>query len=47
MPWEEVNAWRLSLHQEVEAVFTRTTLPQRPDYEKVNVFLLKARRSMV
>jgi hypothetical protein len=42
MPWEEVNAWRLSLHQEVEAVFTRTTLPQRPDYEKVNAFLLKS-----
>lgn len=47
MPLEEVNAWRLSLHQEFEAVFNRTNLPQRPNYEKVNAFLLKARRSMV
>ncbi len=47
MPWEEVNAWRLSLHQEFEAAFNQTMLPERPDYEKVNDFLIKARRSMV
>jgi uncharacterized protein len=46
MPWEEVNAWRLKLHQEFEAAFNQTTLPERPDYEKVNDFLIKARRSM-
>jgi predicted nucleotidyltransferase len=47
MPWEEVNAWRLSLHQEFERVFTTTSLPERPNYEQANAFLLKARRSMV
>jgi hypothetical protein len=47
MVWEEVNAWRLSLHQEFDRVFAATSLPERPDYEKANAFLLKARRSMV
>lgn len=47
MPWEEVNAWRLNLHREFEAAFNQTTLPERPNYEKVNDFLIKARRSMV
>jgi len=47
MPWEEVNAWRLNLHKEFEAAFNQTTLPERPDYQKVNDFLIKARQSMV
>lgn len=47
VPWEEVNAWRLRLHREFDAAFTATPLPERPDYDKANAFLLKARRSMV
>jgi uncharacterized protein len=47
MHWDKVNRWRLSLHQEFDAAFTNTTLPERPNYEKANVFLIKARRSMV
>jgi hypothetical protein len=47
MLWEEVNAWRLSLHREFQVVFSKTHLPERPDYEKAIAFLLKARRSMV
>ena len=47
MPWAEVNAWRLSLHREFDAVLTTTRLPERPDYATANTFLLKARRSMV
>ncbi|MEW6730425.1 MAG: nucleotidyltransferase domain-containing protein [Acidobacteriota bacterium] len=47
MPWEEVNSWRLSLHQEFDAVFAITHLPKFPDYEKANDFLVKARRSMI
>jgi predicted nucleotidyltransferase len=47
MPWEEVNNWRLSLHQQFDAVFQTTSLPERPDYEKANTFLIKARRAMV
>jgi uncharacterized protein len=46
-PWAEVNAWRKSLHQDFEEAYQQTKLPERPDYEKANAFLIKARRSMV
>ena len=42
--WEEVDRWRLSLHQEFNAAFETTKLPDRPDYERVNAFLIRARR---
>jgi uncharacterized protein len=42
--WEEVEAWRLRLHVEFDAAAESTTLPDRPDYERANRFLLKARR---
>lgn len=42
--WEEVNDWRLSLHKEFDAAFASTRLPERPDYERVNAFLIHARR---
>jgi hypothetical protein len=44
MPWEEVEAWRLGLHEEFDAAFANTALPERPDYERANEFLIKARR---
>ena len=47
VPWEEVNAWRLRLHEEFAAAFAATRLPERPDWQQANAFLLKARRSMV
>ncbi|MFB9995401.1 DNA polymerase beta superfamily protein [Deinococcus oregonensis] len=47
MPWAEVNAWRLELHARFDRALTRTTLPERPDYEGVNAFLVRARRSML
>lgn len=47
VPWEEVNQWRLSLHQQFDRAFADTQLPERPDYEKANDFLIQARRSMV
>jgi hypothetical protein len=46
MDWESVNAWRLNLHQEFEDAFAETALPESPDYQAVNEFLLRARRSM-
>lgn len=46
-PWEEVNAWRLALHRELDAAYAATKLPERPNYDRANAFLLKARRSMV
>ena len=33
--------------EEFDAAFQGTTLPDRPDYERANAFLVKARRSMV
>jgi uncharacterized protein len=44
MPWEDVENWRLSLHQEFNAAFETTMLPERPDYERANTFLISARR---
>jgi hypothetical protein len=43
--WEDVDAWRIVLHKEFDAAFEATRLPERPDYERANAFLLKARRS--
>ncbi|WP_236739203.1 DNA polymerase beta superfamily protein [[Phormidium ambiguum] IAM M-71] len=45
--WEEVNEWRLSLHQKFDRAFANTSLPERPNYKQANTFLLRARRFMV
>lgn len=45
--WEEVNHWRLDLHGEFDRTFAATHLPERPDYEKANAFLIRARHSRV
>ncbi|HTN76666.1 MAG TPA: nucleotidyltransferase domain-containing protein [Pirellulaceae bacterium] len=44
LPWAEVEAWRLALHQEFDQAFAQTTLPEKPDYERANALLIKARR---
>ena len=44
--WPEVNAWRLRLHKEFDEAFAATKLPERPDYNWANEFLIKARREM-
>ncbi len=44
VPWDDVEKWRLSLHQEFNAAFETTKLPERPDYERANAFLIRARR---
>lgn len=44
VPWDDVEHWRLSLHQEFNAAFETTKLPERPDYERANAFLVSARR---
>lgn len=43
--WDDVNAWRLALHKEFDATFQTTKLPDRPDYEAANAYLVRARRS--
>jgi uncharacterized protein len=47
IPWEDVDAWRLALHKDFERAFAATALPERPDYEWANAFLIRARRSAV
>lgn len=47
MPWEETEAWRKRLHAEFDEALKVTTLPDRPDYERANEFLVKARRAAV
>lgn len=47
LSWEEVNEWRLELHQRFDNAFSTTSLPERPDYEWANDFLISARKSMV
>jgi hypothetical protein len=44
VPWDDVENWRLALHQEFNAAFETTRLPERPDYERANAFLISARR---
>jgi predicted nucleotidyltransferase len=46
VPWDEVEAWRLRLHAELDLAYEQTTLPDRPDYERAEAFLLRARRSV-
>jgi uncharacterized protein len=45
VPWEETEKWRLALHTEFDKALEETKLPERPDYEKANDFLIKARRA--
>lgn len=47
VPWEETEKWRLSLHREFDQALEQTTLPERPDYETANAYLVKARRAAV
>ena len=45
VPWEEVERWRLSIHKELDDSLGSTALPEHPDYERANEFLIRARRA--
>src|SRR5208337_4765646 len=45
--FEEVRTRALQLDQLFQEAFAATSLPERPDYERVNRFLIEARRRMV
>lgn len=45
LPWVETENWRLSLHKEFDRAVKESKLPERPDYERANEFLIKARRA--
>jgi predicted nucleotidyltransferase len=44
LPWEETEKWRLDLHRQFDEALNETKLPERPNYERANEFLIKARR---
>jgi uncharacterized protein len=44
--WSDVDAWRKELHRDFELTLTDTKLPERPDYEAANRFLIKARKTI-
>ena len=44
MPFSEADQWRIELQHSFELAFACTKLPERPDYERVNDFLIRARR---
>jgi len=44
VPWAEVERWRLALHRELDVALEQTTLPEHPDYDRANEFLIRARR---
>jgi uncharacterized protein len=45
--WDAVNEWRLQLHTRFDRAFETTPLPERPDYEWANGFLINARKRVV
>ncbi|MGN6369861.1 MAG: nucleotidyltransferase domain-containing protein [Phycisphaerae bacterium] len=45
--WEDLDAWRLQLHNEFDTAALTTQLPDRPDYETINAYLIHARRTMI
>jgi hypothetical protein len=47
LEWAEINQLRLSLHKDFDAALDSTRLPDRPDYERANTFLIEARRAML
>lgn len=47
VPWDELNEWRLGLHRQFDRAVQVSRLPERPDYARVNDFLIRARRQML
>lgn len=45
--WSEIDRWRLELHDQFERAFEQSKLPERPDYDWANSFLIRARAQMV
>jgi uncharacterized protein len=44
VPWAEVEQWRLALHRDLDGALAATKLPEHPDYQRANQFLIRARR---
>ncbi|MEZ6088699.1 MAG: nucleotidyltransferase domain-containing protein [Pirellulaceae bacterium] len=47
MPFAEADSWRKELQNDFESAFQITKLPDRPAYERINAFLIDARRRAI
>ncbi|MCX8138075.1 MAG: nucleotidyltransferase domain-containing protein [Thermogemmata sp.] len=47
LTWEEVHQKALALNQQFQEAYQQTRLPEQPDYQQVDQFLIWARRRMV
>jgi hypothetical protein len=47
LTFEDVRTRALELDQVFQQAFAATSLPERPEYDRVNRFLVQARRRMV
>ncbi len=47
LPFEEVKRRALELDEQFQQAFEGTALPEQPDYQRVDDFLIAARRRMV
>jgi len=45
--WADIDQFRLDLHKKFDRAFEKTSLPDRPNYEWVNKFLIQARRTRI
>ncbi len=45
LTWDETDRWRRQLHEDFDHALTQTRLPERPDYEWANDFLIRARQA--
>ena len=45
--FDQCEVWRGELHEQFDKALAQTKLPERPDYEAANAWLLRVRRSMV
>lgn len=44
-PWHETERWRRELHEEFDRAAVESRLPERPDYERANELLIRAREA--
>jgi hypothetical protein len=44
VPWDEVERWRLDLHEDLDRALDQTPLPPVPDFDRVDAWLKSVRR---
>jgi hypothetical protein len=44
VPWAELEEWRLALHADFDAALASSPLPELPDYQRVDRFVIDVRR---